>query len=242
MNPDKNIRPVALFQAFRFSEFNSFAPAHLALRAAKGSLPGQHPQARGQLFLPQPPSRLRAFAGNPSVLRHRSSVLGGFASPLSPIFDLRSSPRAQRPTNSRHQPLATRHGGFAAFTLIELLVVIAIIAILAAITLAAMGGVNKKAARDRTKVEINLIANALEAYRSQHGSYPPPVGGSNVPYEPISGYLQAERIQVSGSTLQDPFGGTYYYMVPGRRNRVSFDLYSHGGESPAASNALIGNW
>jgi prepilin-type N-terminal cleavage/methylation domain-containing protein len=256
MNTDKNIAPVAQFQPFRFSAFDSFAPAHLALRAAKGSLPGQHPQARGQLFLPQPPSRLRAFAGNPSVLRHRSSVLGGFASPLSPIFDLRSSPRAQRPTNSRHQPLATRHGGFAAFTLIELLVVITIVSILAGLVLAAMGGIQKRGARGKAEADIQALSAAIDEFYRDFGQYPQANSntlfrellGSNavinsnsakVYFEPTPGMIGTNS--AGQNFFQDPWGNGYVFITSGPtlRNRGLFDLYSTAGN--ASSNQWIRN-
>lgn len=129
----------------------------------------------------------------------------------------------------------------AGFTLIELLIVVAVIAILAGITLAAMGGANQKAARDRTKAEIAAIANALQAYHSQNGEYPPSAGGL-VPYQQIQGYLATERIEVLGTTLKDPFGGDYFYSRPGTRNRVSFDLWSTAGSATNEPNKHIGNW
>ena len=94
---------------------NDFRPPHLRY-------PISDPLPRSGL----PPSRLRAFAGNPSVLHHPSSALGGFASSRYPISDIRS-PGAQRPT--RHPLPATRHSRSAAFTLLEVLVASAIMGI-----------------------------------------------------------------------------------------------------------------
>lgn len=130
----------------------------------------------------------------------------------------------------------------SAFTLIELLVVVAVIAVLAGIILAAMGGVNQKAARDRTKGEISAIANALQAYHSQNGEYPTAAVGGLVPYQAIQGYLATERIEVLGTKLLDPFGGDYFYSRPGTRNRVSFDLWSRAGAGANEPQKHIGNW
>ena len=95
----------------------------------------------------------------------------------------------------------------AGFTLIELMVVIGVIAILAGFVLAAMGGANQKAARDRTKAEIAAMVNALEAYKSQNGSYPDPASNNTVPYLPIRGYLATDRIDVGTNDVPvDPFG------------------------------------
>jgi prepilin-type N-terminal cleavage/methylation domain-containing protein len=61
---------------------------------------------------------------------------------------------------------------FKAFTLIELLTVIAIIGILAAITLSVSKGVRTRALQSRTKAELAVISQALEAYKRQYGDYP----------------------------------------------------------------------
>lgn len=58
------------------------------------------------------------------------------------------------------------------FTLIELLVVIAIIGILATITLNVMSGVQANAKASRAEAEMNVISNALEAYKAKYGDYP----------------------------------------------------------------------
>jgi len=59
-----------------------------------------------------------------------------------------------------------------AFTLIELLTVIGIIAILAAITFGVVKGVQEKSAISQAKVELAVLAQALEAYKLQYGDYP----------------------------------------------------------------------
>jgi len=145
----------------------------------------------------------------------------------------------------RHSSLGTCHStprAGAGFTLIELLVVVAVIAVLAGITLAAMSGVQGKAARDRTKAEISAIATALEAYRSQYGVYPPSASNNTVPFTNISGYLATDRITVEGVSLKDPFGADYVYVRPGLRNRASFDLYSTAGAGTNETHKHIGNW
>jgi len=145
--------------------------------------------------------------------------------------------RYSSPTTRR----SARRAG-AGFTLIELLVVIAVIAILAGITLAAMGGVQQRAARNRTQAEISAIANALEAYRSQHGQYPRESADNTVPYTNIAGYLASERITVEGDRIKDPFGSDYVYISQGTRNRAGFDLFSYAGAGTNETHKHIGNW
>ncbi len=140
---------------------------------------------------------------------------------------------------------AVRGSGRSGFTLIELLVVVAVIAVLAGITLAAMGGVNQKAARDRTKAEIAAIVNALERFKSQNDSYPP-AAASNLPYADISAFLpaSASSLTTNGSsvTLNDPYGNPYFYQNPGSNNIATFDVWSTAGASDDEIHKHIGNW
>lgn len=62
------------------------------------------------------------------------------------------------------------------FTLVELLVVIAIIAILAAILSVAVGSAIAFVNRFTISMEVNELEQALTAYQSKYGSYPPCAG------------------------------------------------------------------
>jgi general secretion pathway protein G len=150
--------------------------------------------------------------------------------------------------STRYSPPVTNHSARradGAFTLIELLLVMAVIAVLAGLTIASLGGVNEKTARDLAKAEVAAIASALESYRTEQGSYPAPLSSSNVPHALIRGYLPAEKMTVVSNTIMDPYGQPYVYRLPGgdspTRSRVGFDLYSVG-KDPKKTNAWIGNW
>jgi prepilin-type N-terminal cleavage/methylation domain-containing protein len=71
--------------------------------------------------------------------------------------------------------LRSAHRGF---TLIELLVVIAIIAILAGLLLTAMPGLQQNAMKKRAKAELQLVAIAIDSYKSKLGYYPPDNAGN----------------------------------------------------------------
>lgn len=68
------------------------------------------------------------------------------------------------------------------FTIVELLIVIVVVGILAAISIVAYTGI-QQAARDSARTTaVRQIQRALEAYRAEHGVYPPRVGiGTNAP-------------------------------------------------------------
>ena len=139
----------------------------------------------------------------------------------------------------------------AGFTLVELLVVITVIALLAGLTLAAVGGVNQKAYRDKTKAEIAAISNALEQFKSARDYYPTnsttnaePLSLTNTttPNDSLRPFYIANKVQTNSSgELQDPYGNAYQYQIPGAKNPASFDVWSIGKNGTDSSDD-IGNW
>ena len=67
-------------------------------------------------------------------------------------------------------PAPRRH---RAFTLVEMLTVMAVIAVLAAILFPAFGAFKKSATNKNTRAQLGKIVMAIEAYKAQHGHYPP---------------------------------------------------------------------
>jgi len=132
---------------------------------------------------------------------------------------------------------ADRAGGF---TILEILAVVAVIAVLAGLTLGALGGVQQKAARERTFAEIAAIANALERYRVQNDAYPSGPGAGTLSVTNISAFMEIKPDSVAGDSFRDPFGNPYFYLCPGTRNIATFDVWSGGPTS--ATNDDIGNW
>lgn len=125
------------------------------------------------------------------------------------------------------------------------MIVVTIIAILAGLTLAAMSGVNQRAARDRAKGEIAAIVNAIESYKMQMGIYP-----TNLNYTDISGYLASAKFDTKTNSgvieILDPYGSPYVYRNPNNPatvNKASFDVFSYGADGATGkTNDDIGNW
>lgn len=67
-------------------------------------------------------------------------------------------------TNSR--------SGRSGFSLIELMAVVTIIIILAGLVVGGMGFVNERQAKEKAKVQIQLLSKAIEEYKLDMGSYP----------------------------------------------------------------------
>ena len=151
-------------------------------------------------------------------------------------------PPLRFPARPLRSPLSAFRSSSPAFTLTELLITITVIAILAGITLAAMGGVNQKATRDKAKAEIAAISNALEQYKSVNDSYPAAGGNNTVPFgtngATIRPFYIANKVQTNASgQLEDPWGKAYKYQTPGDNNPASFDVWTTDSKGNT-----IGNW
>jgi len=143
--------------------------------------------------------------------------------------------------SSRIHPTLTPAASLSGFTLIELLVTITVIALLAGLTLAAVGGINQKASRDKAKAEIAAICNALEQYKSRNDSYPPQAATTNLALSgnaTIQPFFVANKISTNAaSELLDPYGNPYKYQLPGTNNPASFDVWTTDSKGN-----IIGNW
>jgi type II secretion system protein G len=203
--------------------------------SARGRARSPRPCGAAAPLAPRSPisDLLSPGAKRPSVLRHPSSGLG------------------RRPS-TRHQPLATRYGGFAAFTLIELLVVVTVIGILAGLALAAMGGIQKRGAKAKAESDIQALSAAIEEYRRDLGSFPPtnrislyaeltsdstagtnPINTTKVYFEPPPGIVGTNGSQ---KFFQDPWGMEYQYTT---NTNGFFEVWSTAGTTN--SNQFIRN-
>ncbi len=117
------------------------------------------------------------------------------------------------------------------FTLIELLVVIAIIATLAAVVAPSVFRNVGDAKISTAKSQIEIFAVALNAYRLDNDDYPSAEAGlealRTLPTvgEPPRNW---KGPYLSRVIPLDPWGRPYIYVVPGRENPTSFDLYTLG--------------
>ena len=114
------------------------------------------------------------------------------------------------------------------FTLIELLVVLAVLLLLAALTGPPVLAMVERGRVGRVVEDLRTVEVALEAYRTDHGCYPPvTVSCMAVDAEQVlqlpreladGGYLPKNPRTATSTLLEDPFhpGNTYKYAAPER--------------------------
>ena len=112
------------------------------------------------------------------------------------------------------------------FSLIELLVAVAVLGLLAALAAPPLLASIERGRVARVLVDLQTVEVALEAYRTDHGHYPP-VTASCVAAEKDrvlqlppelgeGGYLPKNSQSATSTLLEDPFhrGSTYKYVAP----------------------------
>lgn len=132
------------------------------------------------------------------------------------------------------------------FTLIEIMVVVVILGVLAAMVAPKILSRPDQAKVTVARSDIETVAQAIELYRLDNGTYPtmdqglmalvqkPTIAPIPKNWNP-EGYLK--KIPV------DPWGNPYFYLQPG--NHGKYDLYSLGAdgkEGGEGTDADIGNW
>jgi len=112
------------------------------------------------------------------------------------------------------------------FTLIELVVVVVVMALLAALLGPAVAASIERSRVARVVADLRTVEVALEAYRTDHGHYPPVTVSCmamdaeqvlQLPQELADGeYLPKNTRTKTSTLLEDPFhsGNTYKYAAP----------------------------
>ena len=112
------------------------------------------------------------------------------------------------------------------FSLIELLTALAVLLLLAALAAPPLLATIERGRAARVAVDLQTVEVALEAYRTDHGRYPPVVVSCvaaekgqalQLPQELADGgYLPKNKRSATSTLLEDPFhpGSTYKYAAP----------------------------
>ncbi|MDO8902370.1 MAG: type II secretion system major pseudopilin GspG [Phenylobacterium sp.] len=142
--------------------------------------------------------------------------------------------------------LRSRPASEAGFTLVELMVVVVIIGLLATVVMINVLPSQDRAMREKAKVDISTLEQAVETYRLEMLAYPTTDQGLSALVQAPPGGARADRYRDGGYIRrlpEDPWGNPYQYAYPGERGR--FDVYSFGADGAKGGegeDADIGNW
>jgi len=132
---------------------------------------------------------------------------------------------------------ALQHG----FTLVELLCVMVILGVLASVVLPRLTGKTEQARIVAAQSQISIFGTALDSFEVDMGYYPKGKNGlADLMVKPRDGqswrgpYLKQD-------VPVDPWQHPYIYECPGKRNPMTYDLYSMGPTGRGGDDA-IGNW
>jgi general secretion pathway protein G len=143
-----------------------------------------------------------------------------------------------------HMPANFRRD--AGFTLVEVMVVIVIIGLLATVVMINVLPSQDRAMREKARVDISVLEQAIETYRLETLRFPTTNEGLAALVQPPAGMARSDRYRDGGYIRrlpQDPWGHPYQYAFPGQHGR--FDVYSFGADGAKGGegdNADIGNW
>ena len=125
------------------------------------------------------------------------------------------------------------------FTLVELLIVVAIIGLLISITIPVVGSMVESARRSAARVDMNLIANAVEAYYADYRQMPP-----GVPTSPPNAVIGVRDFTAARQVLDalqgnNPRGKVYLQPQSGTPAPYYLDPWSTNREDPTAQGNML---
>jgi len=135
---------------------------------------------------------------------------------------------------------AKKQGGF---TLLEIMLVVMIIALLGGAAIYYMGGNVGIAQETRTRSDLQSISTQLKLYQALNGFLPTTEQGlAALVTKPTTDPKPKQWRSLFDKLPQDPWNSDYNYVVPGKHNPNSFDLFSSGSDRKAGTADDIGNW
>ncbi|UYW26381.1 type II secretion system major pseudopilin GspG [Methylorubrum extorquens] len=124
---------------------------------------------------------------------------------------------------------AEARSGEAGFSLVELLVVLAIIGMIATMVTPQVLGYLGRAKGDTARIQVKNIAQAVELYYLDLGTYPTSQQGLQALVQPTGPAWRGPYVRDSRG-LNDPWGQPYLYRSPGAGGKP-YEVYSLGSDS-----------
>ena len=123
------------------------------------------------------------------------------------------------------------------FTFIEIMVVVIILGIMATVVATKLTGRTEEARETAAATQIDNFSTAIDAYEMDNGEFPKAL--SDLIKKP-AGLDSWKGPYLQKGEFKDPWGKSYHYLVPGKNNPKSYDLWSEG--KTAEDSDDITNW
>ena len=143
------------------------------------------------------------------------------------------------PLSFRRSFRASRPG----FTLMEMLIVLTIIALLMGMVIFQVSDLSGGAKREKAQADLLAFKEMLASYQLENGTLPTTEQGLKALWvkptiEPVPPHWSKK---LDEETL-DPWGHSYQYRNPGKKNPDKYDVFSMGEDGLPDTDDDIGNW
>ncbi len=120
------------------------------------------------------------------------------------------------------------------FTLMELLLVLAIIGLLTAGLAVGFSSMMDHGKSSKAETAILTITSHVHLYSSK--------ASGKIPSQSQGLRVLVTAVNLPEDNLTDPWGEPYEYIIPARRSKEKFDVFSKGKNMIAGDDDDIGNW
>ena len=134
-------------------------------------------------------------------------------------------------------------GSISGFTLFEMIIVLTIIAMLAGFVIFNIADAPNIGKITKAQADIDTFRALLSTYHLNTGRYPTTDQGLDaLVNRPTKDPVPARWTAVLTSPILDPWDHPYQYLIPGKHNPGSFDIFSMGPDGLPDTADDIGNW
>ena len=129
------------------------------------------------------------------------------------------------------------------FTLMEMLIVLTIIALLMGMVIFQVSDLSGGAKREKVQADLLAFKEMLASYQLENGMLPSTDQGLKALWsKPTVDPVPPHWVKKLDEETLDPWGHSYQYRNPGKKNPDKYDVFSMGEDGLPDTADDIGNW
>ncbi len=147
------------------------------------------------------------------------------------------SPESECPIHLFSRPPCAKAA--TGFTLVELMIVVVILGLLAGAVVVNVSGYIGKSRRERARMDVASLRNAVELFNLQYSRFPTNEEGLDI----LTQRSTEQPLAFISELPKDPWGNPYVYLCPGQHG--AFDIMSlgrDGAQGGEGQDADIVSW